>query len=182
MSLSREPRGPLDSAILIIERIAGVLLGIATLLIVFSAIGRYGFARPLPDAFDLSRLILGVAIAWGLASLGYHGTHIKVDLLAHSLPGPLRRAMNTFAWSVLLIFTGLLAWKIGERVLDAYSGGDVTMDLRLPHWPFFTTIWLGIAAALFTTAIRVWLIAARGQGLEEFDAIDPKLLEGSKPK
>lgn len=180
MPSSAEPRNTLNGVIVAIERIAGVLLGLATLLVVASAIGRYGFARPLPDAFDLSRLILGVAIAWGLASLGYHGTHIKVDLLAHALPAPLRRAMNAFAWSVLLVFTALLAWKIGERVLDAYWSGDVTMDLRLAHWPFFAVIWVGIAAALFTTAYRVWLIAMHDRDLQEYDAIDPKLLEESK--
>lgn len=180
MASSTDPHGTLGGVIVAIERIAGILLGFATLLIVASAIGRYGFARPLPDAFDLSRLILGVAIAWGLASLGYHGTHIKVDLLAHALPALLRRALNAFAWSVLLIFTALLAWKIAERVFDAYSGGDVTMDLRLPHWPFFAVIWFGIAAALFTTAYRVWLIVMHGDDLQEYDAIDPKLLEESK--
>ncbi|WP_322865576.1 TRAP transporter small permease [Aquicoccus sp. G2-2] len=182
MASTHDPRGPVDRAIQIIERIAGILLAIATLLVVVSAIGRYGFARPLPDAFDLSRLILGVAIAWGIASLGYHGTHIKVDLLAQALPELPRRAMNAFAWAVLLIFTALLAWKIGERTLAAFVGGDVTMDLRLPHWPFFLIIWIGIVAALFTTAIRIWLIIARGRDLDEFDAIDPALLEDSKPK
>lgn len=180
MPSSADSRGTLSGVIVAIERIAGILLGLATLLVVASAVGRYGFARPLPDAFDLSRLILGVAIAWGLASLGYHGTHIKVDLLAHALPGLLRRALNAFAWSVLLAFTALLAWKIGERVMDAYAGGDVTMDLRLAHWPFFAVIWVGIIAALFTTAYRVWLIAVHGHDLQEYDAIDPKLLEESK--
>jgi TRAP-type C4-dicarboxylate transport system permease small subunit len=182
MAFSEDSTGPVDRAIRIIERIAGILLAIATLLIVVSATGRYGFARPLPDAFDLSRLILGVAIAWGIASLGYHGTHIKVDLLAQVLPKTLRRAMNAFAWAVLLIFTALLAWKIGERTLAAFSGGDVTMDLRLPHWPFFLIIWIGIVAALFTTIIRLWLIVVRGRDLGEFDAIDPALIEEDPPK
>lgn len=182
MYSDKDTRNPVDRTIRIIERTAGILLGVATLLVVASAIGRYGFARPLPDAFDLSRLILGVAVAWGLASLGWHGTHIKVDLLVEVLPPTLRRAMNAFAWSVLLIFTSLLAWKVGERVFDSYHGGDVTMDLRLPHWPFFAVIWIGIIAAMFTTAIRAWLIAVHDHDLQEYDAIDPALLEESKLK
>ena len=55
MASAREPRSAIDRSIRLIERISGVLLGIATVVIVASAIGRYGFARPLPDAFDLSR-------------------------------------------------------------------------------------------------------------------------------
>ncbi|HBZ42704.1 MAG TPA: TRAP transporter small permease, partial [Maritimibacter sp.] len=81
MDSTPAPR-PVRRIIQIIERIAGIVLGLVTILIVASAIGRYGFARPIPDAFDVSRLVLGVAIAWGMASVGYHGSHIKVDLLA----------------------------------------------------------------------------------------------------
>ncbi len=163
------------NAIHIIERIAGVVLGLVTVLIVISAIGRYGFARPVPDAFDVSRLMLGVAIAWGFASLGYHGTHIKVDLLAHTIPGKARQIVNGLAWLTLLVFTLLLTWKIWERVQSAIGGGDTTMDLRLQHWPFFLAIWLGLVAALFTTGVRLWLIAARNQGLGEYDGIDEDL-------
>lgn len=172
----RRATGPVGRIVRVIERIAAFILGLVTLLIVASAIGRYGFARPLPDAFDLSRLILGVAIAWGLASVGWHGTHIKVDLLVQALGPGARRWINGFAWTVLLIFTALMCWKIWGRVNAAMSGGDATMDLRLPHWPFFLAIWLGLMAALVTTALRLWRIVTRGSELGEFDGIDEQLL------
>ncbi|WP_138423452.1 TRAP transporter small permease [Maritimibacter alexandrii] len=171
----------LSRAILFIERIAGALLGLVTILIVASAIGRYGFARPLPDAFDVSRLLLGVAIGWGMASLGFHGTHIKVDLLAQAVGRSTRRWINGFAWAVLAGFTALLCWKIWGRVMSAMNGGDATMDLRLPHWPFFLAIWVGLMAALFTTLVRLWLIGRQGTDLGEFDGIDEQLLEDQKP-
>jgi TRAP-type C4-dicarboxylate transport system permease small subunit len=180
MSDRTSNQGPVRRIVWLIERVAGIILGLVTLLIVASAIGRYGFARPLPDAFDLSRLVLGVAIAWGMASVAWHGTHIKVDLLAHAVRPPVRRWINAFAWTVLLIFTAALTWKIGQRVGAAMSVGDATMDLRLPHWPFFLAIWLGILAALFTTAARLWLILRRGSDLGEFDGIDEDLLTDQK--
>lgn len=171
---------PIDRVVQFVERIAGITLGLVTLLVVASAIGRYGFARPLPDAFDLSRLILGVAIAWGLASVGWHGTHIKVDLLAQAVGPKARRWINVFAWLVLLAFTIALTWKIGNRVEAAMGGGDTTMDLRLPHWPFFAAIWLGLVAAVFTTALRLWRVLRDGVDLGEFDGIDESLLEDQK--
>ena len=172
--------GPIRRIIQVVERTAGVVLGLVTILIVASAIGRYGFARPLPDAFDLSRLLLGIAIAWGLASVGYHGTHIKVDLLAQAMNASVRRWINAFAWFVLLAFTAAMTWKIGDRVLSAMAGGDTTMDLRLPHWPFFGAIWLGLVASLFAIAVRLWLILRTGSDLEEYDGIDDQLLEDQK--
>jgi hypothetical protein len=64
--------------------------------------------------------------------------------------------------------------------MSAMNGGDTTMDMRLPHWPFFLAIWLGFVAALFAIAVRIWLIARKGSDLEEFDGIDEKLLEDQK--
>ncbi len=70
----------------LIEQIAGLFLAAITVLVFASAIGRYAFATPLPDAFDISRLLLGVAMLWGFASVGYRGAHIKVELIAEVLP------------------------------------------------------------------------------------------------
>jgi len=167
-----------DRVIRWVELVAGAALGLVTVLIVLSSLGRYGFAMPVPDSFDLSRLILGVAIMWGFASLGYRGAHIKVDILAQAMPRKGLRVMNSIAWSVLLIFTALLVWKIFGRVVNAHAGGDATMDLRLPHWPFFAAIWTGLVAALLTTAWRLRLIVARDRDLEDFEAIDALVREG----
>jgi TRAP-type C4-dicarboxylate transport system permease small subunit len=168
------------SAVHFVERIAGVVLGLVTILIVVSAIGRYGFARPVPDAFDLSRLILGVAIAWGFASVAWRGTHIKVDLLAQAVGPGARRWINAFAWLVLLAFTAVMTWKIGQRVVAAMNGGDATMDLRLLHWPFFLAIFLGLLAAVLATAARLWRILRDGSDLGEFDGIDEQLLRDQR--
>lgn len=167
-----------ERIILWIERIAAVTLGLVTVLIVVSSVGRYGFAKPVPDVFDLSRLILGVAIIWGFASLGYRGAHIKVDLFASVMGNRARQAMNAFAWAVLLLFTCLLTWKILERVLGAYASNDSTFELRLPHWPFFAALWLGLVAALFTTAVRLYRVIAKGHDLDEFEASEPAAKPG----
>lgn len=161
-----------DGAIVLIERIAGAILGLVTVLIVISSIGRYVFAKPVPDSFDLSRLILGVAIAWGLASVGYRGTHIKVDLVAQMVGPRLGRLINAFAWLLLLAFTLLMGWEILQRVLNTVAAGDTTAELRLPIWPFFAAIWLGLVAALFTTAVRLGLVVREGRDLGEFEATD----------
>ena len=46
----------------LIEQIAGLFLAAITLLVFASALGRYVLATPLPDAFDVSRLLLGIAM------------------------------------------------------------------------------------------------------------------------
>lgn len=157
-----------------IEVVAGLIMGLVTLLVVASAVGRYLFAYPLPDAFDLSRLLLGAAIMWGFASVGYRGSHIKVDLLAERLPQGPRRWIDAFAWTLLLIFTALLAWKMFGRVSSAAGSGESTMDLRMPAWPLMGFIWLGVAVSLPAILARLLLIVTGRGSLDHFESIDAK--------
>ena len=155
-----------------IEKIAGVLLGIVTLLIVVSAIGRYVFALPVPDAFDMSRFLIGAAVMWGFASVGYRGSHIKVDLFAEMMPSRVRRIVDLFAWTVLFIFTVLLAWKMWDRVMSAFASGEATFDLRLPAWPMLALITAGVVVSIATIAARMILIGAGRGGLDSHESIE----------
>lgn len=155
-----------------VETVAGLILAAVTILVVVSAVGRYLFASPIPDSFDLSQFLIGAAIMWGFASLGYRGSHIKVDILAEALPPAARRVVDAFAWSVLLFFVILLAWKMLGRVESAYRSGETTFDLRILTWPLLALIWGGAAASIFTVAARLFLIVTGRGGLEHNERIE----------
>ena len=155
-----------------IEKVAGILLGAVTLLIVVSALGRYVFALPVPDAFDVSRYLIGAAIMWGFASVGYRGSHIKVDLFVEMMPARWRRICDLFAWIVLGAFTILLFWKMSGRVTSAYFSGEATFDLRLPAWPMLALIAAGVGVSIVTIAARILLIAQGRGGLDAFESVE----------
>jgi C4-dicarboxylate transporter DctQ subunit len=148
----------LDRLATLVETIAGLLLAAITVLVFVSAIGRYAFAAPIPDAFDVARLMLGVAMLWGFASVGYRGAHIKVDLVAELLPARIRAWLDVVAQLVLLLFTVLLAWMLLGRVESAFASNESTFDLRLPVWPWLAAIWLGAVASVFTIVSRLVLV------------------------
>jgi TRAP-type C4-dicarboxylate transport system permease small subunit len=148
----------LDWFATVIERIAGLFLGAITVVVFVSAIGRYVLAAPIPDAFDIARLMLGVATLWGFASVGYRGAHIKVDLVAELLPAWARLWLDVVAALVLLLFTLLLAWKLLGRLESAFASNESTFDLRVPVWPWLAAIWLGVVASVFTIATRILLM------------------------
>jgi C4-dicarboxylate transporter, DctQ subunit len=148
----------LDRICLGIEMVAGMMMALITILIVVSAIGRYLLSWPVPDAFDLSRLLLGSAIMWGFASVGYRGTHIMVDIVAELMPPRIRKWMDAFSWLVLLAFTILLTWKLFDRVQSAAASGEATMDMRIPAWPFYALICAGVAVSILATIARLVLI------------------------
>lgn len=147
-------------------------MGLVTVLVVASAVGRYLFSYPLPDAFDMSRLLLGAAIMWGFASVGYRGSHIKVDIVAELLPHRMRRWVDAFAWSVLLFFTVLLAWKMFGRVSSAAGSGEATMDLRLPAWIMMTLIWLGVVVSIPAVLARLILVVSGRGTLDHFERVE----------
>ncbi len=153
-----------------VELVAGLLLGLVMLLIVASTIGRYAFAAPIPDSFDISRLLIGACLFWGFAVVGLRGGHIQVDILADVLGPRLRRVVDSFAWLMLFAFVCLLAWKVFDGTASTMKSNQVTYDLRLPMWPFIGLIWLGIVASLVTVAAKLWLIATGQENLLSADA------------
>ena len=153
-----------------VELVAGLLLGAVMLLIVASTFGRYAFATPVPDGFDISRLLVGACLFWGFAVVGLRGGHIQVDLVADLVPAGLRRVMDTFAWATLFVFVALLAWKVFDRMASAWRSNEATFDLRLPVWPFLGLIWLGILVSLVTVAIKTVRIARGDETLSSAEA------------
>jgi len=149
-----------------VDRVAGTLIALVTLLIVASAFGRYLLAMPIPDAFDISRFLLGACMMWGFASVGWRGGHIAVDLFTAPLPDRVRRWIEVFAWTVLLLFVALLVWRMYGRVINAWRGNESTFDLRLPIWPMLAVIWLGALASLGTVAARIFMLATGRVGVE----------------
>jgi TRAP-type C4-dicarboxylate transport system permease small subunit len=134
-----------------VDAIAGLLLGVCTVLVVVTALGRYTQQFTIPDAFDISRYLLGACIGWGFASLGYRGGHIAVDLLYEPLGPGGRRVLNFLAWALLLVFTVLLAYMMFFRLRSAYLSNEATFDLQLRVWPLMGLIWVGFASSVVTT-------------------------------
>ena len=134
-----------------VDAVAGLLLGVCTVLVVATALGRYTQQFTIPDAFDISRYLLGACIGWGFASLGYRGGHIAVDLLYEPLGPGGRRVLNFMAWLLLLVFTVLLAYMMFFRLRSAYLSNEATFDLQIRVWPFIGLIWIGFASSVVTT-------------------------------
>ncbi len=154
-----------------VDIVAGVLLGLVTLLIVASTVARYFFAYAIPDAFDLSRYLIGACLMWGYASVGYRGGHIAVDIFYEISGERGRRWINAVAWVMLLFFTALLAYQMFFRLTSAYRSNEATFDLQLPAWPFIGIIWVGCVVSVITIALSVVLNPEAGEPKPEGEGI-----------
>jgi TRAP-type C4-dicarboxylate transport system permease small subunit len=142
-----------------IESIAALLLlGVALLTAVNVAL-RDTLAFQIPDWFDGSRMLLCIALFWGIAVTTWRGGHICVDVVWEHLGPDGRRRLDVAATAISLSMLAPLAWMVWTKV--ATMGSQATSDLRLPLAWFFAVAALGTTAAAVLCAARLVTLARR---------------------
>lgn len=136
------------------ETVAAVFLLFIALVTAANVILRDLFAVQIPDWFDGSKLVMAIALFWGMAVATYHAGHICVDVLWEHLGPANRRRLDLLAGVITLAFFAPMAWMVWVKV--ATTGSQTTMDLRLPLVPFYAIAAGGALAAALLAARRVW--------------------------
>lgn len=150
----------MDRFILIVEKIAGVFLGIVAAITFFSAVLRYVFSTGIPDGFFFACMFQGIAIFWGIASTTYEGKHIVVDIL-WEMSGPTwRRIIDIAATVITAAFLLVFSWMLYAKVLSTYEGNQVSSEVGFEIWPYYVLASLGIVCAAALSLIRLWRLAA----------------------
>ncbi len=146
----------MENVIRNVERTAGFFLLAIAVLTFLSVAGRYLFSVQVPDAFDFTKLIQGIAIFWGIACATWRNDHIVVDLLWEHVSPANQRRIDIAATVVLLLFIAGIVFMLGSRVWpDLANSSQSTSDLRLRIAPFHALAWLGMLAALFLGCVRL---------------------------
>jgi TRAP-type C4-dicarboxylate transport system permease small subunit len=162
-------RSPVDRFIDITERAAGLFLAAIATLVFVSVVLRGTLRIAIADWYDMSRLMLGVAIFWGIAATSYRNDHIKVDILWEWAPPRARFLIDLFATLVTLAFLAAFSWMLTAKVGSGFRSGEATFDMRLPIWPFHFVAALGIFLATVLVAIRLVRLFQGGAGHADDD-------------
>ncbi len=160
-------RGPVDRFIDGIEMTAASFLAAVTLITFVSVFLRYIFIWSIPDSYDISSLLLGILIFWGIASASYRGEHITVDLLHGFVAPAVRRAIATFADIVTLICLIIFTWMVAIKVINTRADNLATFDLRQPVWIYYFVAWIGLAAAIVLMVVRTLRTTFRRTPVDE---------------
>ena len=156
-------RGLIDRWIGAMELFAAWLLAAITALTFISVGLRYAFNWSIPDAFDIGRNLLGVAIFWGIALAAFRGEHITVDLLWGALGPRAQRAMDAFAGTLAVLCLAVFTWAMADKVVSTYRDNVLTFDLHLPVWSFYAVAWIGLALCIPLLILRLWRRLMRGE-------------------
>jgi TRAP-type C4-dicarboxylate transport system permease small subunit len=123
------------------ETVAAVFLLLIALLTAGNVLLRDLFAIQVPDWFDGSKLLMCIALFWGMAVTTYHSGHICVDALWEHLGAANRRRVDLLAGAVTVVFLAPMAWMVWNkvaniaalgvwRVVDVWHGRDPHESLR----------------------------------------------------
>jgi len=99
-----------------------------------SLVGRKLFAAPIRGDMELMEMGAAVAIAAFLPLCELRGLHIKADAFTLWAPDKLKRLLDGFGHSLLILAAGLLAWRTALQAFNAQKYGDVSALLSLPIW------------------------------------------------
>ncbi len=124
--------------------IVAVLLMAMMMVTTVDVFGRYLLSRPLPGAFEITEIMLGLIIFIALPLVCLHEENISVTLVTERFAP---RTREIHAVIVSLVCSGvllLIAWRILMHSLQLASYGDVTIFLRVPKGP------IGYTLATFT--------------------------------
>lgn len=135
------------------ETVAAVFLLLIALLTAANVALRDLASVQIPDWFDGTKMLMAIALFWGIAVTTYHAGHIAVDIVWEHLKAPGRRLLDIVAGIVTLGFLVPMAWMVFSKVLA--SGTQATSDLRMPLMWFTSIAACGAVAGAVLALARV---------------------------
>ncbi len=135
------------------ETVAAFFLLLIALLAAGNVFLRDIFSLSIPDWYDASRLLQGIALFWGFALATYYGSHICVDIVWENMKAPGRRWLDLVATAITLAFLIPMAWMVWVKVSN--TGTQGTSDLRMPIVYFYAIAAVGAVMSAVLAGLRI---------------------------
>jgi TRAP-type C4-dicarboxylate transport system permease small subunit len=137
--------------------VAGAALVALTLLTAVDVTLRAAFNAPIYGIQEVTELGLVLVTVLGMAYCGWTRAHIVIDVAQGVQPTWLLKACDIVLPLIGAALMAVAAWRSFEEGADALARAAHTNVLRIPQWPFFMLIALGLAiyaAVLLIQALR----------------------------
>jgi C4-dicarboxylate transporter DctQ subunit len=167
------------------EGIISLLLASMTLLVFVEVIFRFVLHRGIAWAQELTLLISGWLVLFGVSYGIKVGSHIGVDALVKILPAPARRVVSLVAVGLCLAYCGLFLAGGWAYIVQLMRVNVYLEDIPIPKWIASSVILIGMAL-LVLRLLGLGVALMRG-GAEGFTLLDEAkesiyLVHEEKPK
>lgn len=132
---------------------AGLLLTLCALVVTYNVIARYVFRAPTGWAFEISIMLMLVAVFFTVSYGLREGSHVSVRVLTRLLPAQTRKIFEIVSYVFILGYSIVVARYALIMVIDSFTLAERSDFLFLPVWP--------IKAAFFTAFLVLSFQALR---------------------
>ncbi|MGV8939257.1 MAG: TRAP transporter small permease [Allorhizobium sp.] len=146
---------PPSKAQRLLERYFGLLLLIAIaaliammLTTVADVFMRYVFNAPVRGSYDIVEISLLISVYFALPTVIFEGQAILIDLIDGMIPPRLLKALKMIAALTAVAMLALLFWSMLKPAGEAYSYGDIKLELDLPTWIIWSFALFGLANSI----------------------------------
>ncbi|HHW06166.1 MAG TPA: TRAP transporter small permease [Clostridia bacterium] len=146
----------------LLDRIAGLAVTAAMLLVVANVIMRTLFNKPILGALEYVSMLFAVAVGFSLALCAAHNGHIAIDLLVERLHPRVRLLVDAVIRLVTIIFLGACTWGLVLYARTTAASGLVSPTTQTPVHPFIGLVALGFF--LFSLVQVLKLVQGLGKG------------------
>lgn len=136
--------------------VAIAVFGMAALTFV-DVIGRYFFNAPIPGAFEIVGLILGIAMIGAFPLVTFQERHITVDLFDGFIRGRFRRIRAVVVRLGTAGMAAFMAERLYAAAIDEWANDFVTENLEITRVPLL----LFMSAICAFTAIGMLIITVK---------------------
>ena len=138
-------------------RIAMLALVVMMLVVVADVFMRYVFNAPIRGSFDLVEICLAIMVFFGMASVIYRGQEIVIDLIDGFSSRRFTRVLVAIASVLSAIVLIFIFWSMLRPAQDAYTYGDIKLELNLPVWIVWMLTLVGLAGGVLASLSVLFL-------------------------
>lgn len=142
---------------------AGLCLVAIVALVGAAVVLRYAFGRPLLGVNEVVQMVSVALVMLSLPWCTEQQAHVRADVFDAPI-GPTGRFVGDLASRALsVVALSVLVHRAWLKMLDALAFGDATNMLRLPVWPFYGMIALGVGLCIPILVLQAAAVLARGR-------------------
>lgn len=130
---------------LLFSNIAMVILLMMMLIVTSDVILRYFFNQPIHGSVEIVTFMLVCVTFFILAQTQAKGKHAIAEVVTSRFSKLTQTSINGATYFISLLFCALVTWQLSAQALNVWAKADITLNLRIPVYPFVFVAAFGCA-------------------------------------
>ena len=131
-----------------------------TLFSFVDVIGRELISSSIAAKVEMTELMMGLIVFFGLGLITFLRSHIRVDVIVVQFPIRLRATFDVVTYALSIFFVALICWRLGKLAMIKLDQGGFAQIWEIPLWPMIVVMTV-CSVVMFAVLIVQWIQAIR---------------------